>query len=426
MAPQLPPNVRCLPPSLGPQMDVDPLPLVPQPVYFASRTNLETPRPRQATRNSGYPLRSSPLAGPVIAVTRPSIIDDTYVPEDVYADRTRKGATPSRISTLHLTPPSSLRNVSMSRTPSPSRTPSLSRSPSPSRSMSDVSVRSSASSATSLSMAHVPLLSPTIPSSSRPHPRPRSLVQPHSQPLLHARTRTSIPVTAPFEYPSSTAPFVPNTSRDPTRNWLTTTTPPTFSRSRVNGVVMPVKASGRRPQTAPAASRTYHGTSGHDSGVVSASPQRRHSRRMEPLSPVEARRAMSWDHHPHELCRPDLCHGVGTAIIRKQRRPRSLMALSLRSALGEVCEEHEREGDGEGDVESGKDRIAASGDTAFVDKELVFPVLSMKNQREDGSPAAQGGTKNAAGWLKRGWKTSLNVVKGTFVKTGNESTVVAP
>ncbi|KAF8513701.1 hypothetical protein JB92DRAFT_2830301 [Gautieria morchelliformis] len=390
-------QLHCRPPSLAPKMNVDPLPL-PQPVYFASRTNLEAPRPRHATRNSGYPLRSSPLAGPAIAVTRPSIIDGTYVPEPRHANadpnRTRKGATPSRIPTPHLTPPSSLRSVSMSRTPSPAR------------SMSDVSVRSAASSATSLS-THAVLLSATVPpSSSRPHPRPRSLVQPHPQPLRDARTRTSTPAPAPSEHPSSAAPFVPSTSRDPTRNWLTATTPPPFSRSRVNGVVMPVKASGRRPHTAPAASRA----SGLDSRAVSASPQRRHARRMEPLSPAEARRAMSWDHHPHERGRPEL-------VIRKQRRPRSLMASSLRSTLGEVREEHECEGDSAGDVESGKDSIAASaGHVPFVDKELVFPVVIMKDEREGGSPAAQEGTKNAAGWLKRRWKTSLKVVKGYICK----------
>jgi hypothetical protein len=187
---------------------------------------------------------------------------------------------------------------------------------------------------------------------------------------------------------------------------------------------MPEKASGRkRPQTAPAASRA----SGLDSvGVAASQQQRRHSHRMEPFSSVEARRDMLWGHHPHELGRPESSYGVGTAIIRKQRRPRSLMALSLRSTLGEVREEHEREGEGESDFESEKDRTAASGDAPCVDGKLILPVFIIKDGREGGSPPARGGTENVAGWLKRRWKTSLKVVKGTFVKTENASTVVAP
>ena len=388
----LPPEVRSVPPPsfVYPEMNVESFPPMRQPALPTLRKSPEAPRPRHASRNSGYTLRSSPLAGPAIAVSRPSADDDTQRLEEqnnADSEKTRTGATPSRITTLYPTPPSSLRNIPVSRTPSPTR--------------STFSIQSSASSATS-STPPSPTISPVTPSGSHTRTRPHAKI--HQQ--LPPSGRTSMPISSPAqpEYPASAALFKPDTSPDATRNWLTKTAPPTFSRARAKGVVMPVKSSAKRPQTAPAAP----GARNLDRQNTSILPQGRHAYRMEPISlndePNEYR-TISSVHNSRDSGRHPTSSD-GTFVKRKPRRPRSLMSFSSRPTLLGVREEHEREGESEIEGGGAEKDTTTQDNKLFVKENVMFPVLAMKDGRGDTSVVARREPEKTIGWIRR-WKNSL-------------------
>lgn len=99
------------------------------------------------------------------------------------------------------------------------------------------------------------------------------------------------------------------------------------------------------------------------------------------------------------------------SLKRKPRRPRSMMSFPLHPTLGEVREEHEREGECEG--ESGEDGTAQGGVEQFVAEKLRSPGLTRKDGCRDTSAVVRQEPEKVTGWTRL-WKNPLKRFKGTL------------